>query len=111
MPWVLIITFNAATPPPKAVYRDTSRPRVGGLLGLADWATRLGRLPRLSCKRETEKIGLYMDRRVTPLQLILFTFSAKKTKYSLSDRKECYFTWFLLKLQPAKFQSVILWLD
>ena len=41
-----------------------TRPRLGGLPGLVDRATRLGGLPHLSCKREAEKIKVYMDRRV-----------------------------------------------
>ena len=41
-----------------------TQPRLGGLPGLVDRATRLGGLPHLSCKREAEKINVYMDRRV-----------------------------------------------
>ena len=37
----------------------------GRLPGLADWATRLGWLPHLSCKCESEKEEFIMDRQVT----------------------------------------------
>ena len=41
-------------------------PRLSGLPGLADRATRLGGSPNLSCKRDQIKMRDYMDRRVTP---------------------------------------------
>ena len=39
-------------------------PRLTGLPYLADRATRLGRSPHLSCKRDQDKIRNYIDRRV-----------------------------------------------
>ena len=59
----------------RAFTRDTSRPRTGGLPHLQVFtrenATPAGRVsrsarPHLSCKREAEKIKVYMDRRCTP---------------------------------------------
>ena len=41
-------------------------PRLRGLPGLADRATRLGGSPHLSCKRDQIKMRGYMDRLVTP---------------------------------------------
>ena len=41
-------------------------PRLTGLPYLADRAACLGGSPHLSCKRDQDKIGNYMDRRVTP---------------------------------------------
>ena len=41
-------------------------PRLRGLPGLADRATRLGGSPHLSYKRDQIKMRDYMDRRVTP---------------------------------------------
>ena len=40
-------------------------PRLGGLPGLADRATRLGGSPHLSCKRNQIKMKDYIDERVT----------------------------------------------
>ena len=65
----LLSLLTTATSPPKAVYRDTSRPRVGGLprLQVFIWqnATPAGRVTS-SCKYKTEKVGVYVNRRVTP---------------------------------------------
>ena len=85
--WLSTVSFNNdAKPPPKWVLRefDVSRirprlgglphlerlhgkiwPRLRGLPGLADRATRLGGSPHLSCKRDQIKMRDYMDRRVT----------------------------------------------
>ena len=85
--WLSIVSFNNdAKPPPKWILRefDVSRigprlgglphlerlhgkiwPRLRGLPGLADRATRLGGSPHLSCKRDQFKMRDYMDRRVT----------------------------------------------
>ena len=41
-------------------------PRLKGLRGLADRATRLGGSPHLSCKRNQIKTIDYMERRFTP---------------------------------------------
>ena len=82
-----IVTFNDdAKPPSKWILRefDVSRigprlgglphlerlhgkiwPRLRGLPGLADRATRLGGSPHLSCKRDQIKMRDYMDRRAT----------------------------------------------
>ena len=86
--WLSIVSFNNdAKPPPKWILRefDVSRigprlgglphlerlhgkiwPRLRGLPGLADRATRLGGSPHLSCKRDPSKMRDYMGRRVTP---------------------------------------------
>ena len=86
--WLSIVSFNNdAKPPPKWILCefDVSRigprlgglphlerlhgkiwPRLRGLPGLADRATRLGGSPHLSCKRDQIKMRDYMDRRVTP---------------------------------------------
>ena len=86
--WLSIFTFNNdAKPSPKWILRefDVSRigpqlgrlphlerllgkfwPRLRGLPGLADRATRLGGSPHLSCQRDQIKMRDYMDRRVTP---------------------------------------------
>ena len=88
MLWLSIVTFNNDTkPPPKWILHgfDASqiRPRLGGLPhlerlhgkiwprlrglpGLADRATRLDGSPHLSCKRDQIKTRDCMDRRVTP---------------------------------------------
>ena len=85
--WLSIATFNNdAKPQPKLILREFDvfriRPRLGGLPlletlhgkiwprlrglpGLADRATRLGGSPHLSCKRDPSKMRDYMDRRVT----------------------------------------------
>ena len=86
--WLSIVSFNNdAKPPPKWILRefDVSRirprpgglphlerlhgkiwPRLRGLPGLADRATRLGGSPHLSCRRDQIKMRDHMDRRVTP---------------------------------------------
>ena len=86
--WLSIVSFNNdAKPPPKWILREFDvswiRPRLGGLphlerlhgkiwprlrglLGLAERATRLGGSPHLSCKRDQIKMRDHMDRRVTP---------------------------------------------
>ena len=56
--WAGHLTFNRL--------HGKTLPRLTGLPGLVDRATRLGGLPHLSCKREAEKIRVYMDRRVIP---------------------------------------------
>ena len=87
MLWLSIVTFNNDTKlPPKWILRELSTanptptrrvihlkrlhskiwPRLRGLPGLADRATRLGGSPHLSCKRDPSKMRDYMDRRVTP---------------------------------------------
>ena len=90
--WLSIVNFNDdAKPPPKWILRefDVSRigprlgglphlerlhgkiwPRLRGLPGLADRATRLGGSPHLSCKRDQIKMRDYMNRRVTPPERI-----------------------------------------
>ena len=58
--------------PRKASYPTLKRlhgkilPRLRGLPGLPDQATRLGWSPHLSCKRDQIKIKDYLDGRVTP---------------------------------------------
>ena len=47
-----------------------SSPRLTGLPYLADRATRLGGSPHLQCKRDQDKVRIYMDRRVTPLKRV-----------------------------------------
>ena len=86
--WLSIVNFNNdAKPPPKWILRefDVSRigprlgrlphlkrlhgkiwPRLRGLPGLADRATRLGGSPHLSCKRDQIKMREYIDWRLTP---------------------------------------------
>ena len=86
--WLSLVTFdNDAKPQPKWILRefDVSRirprlggyptlkrlhgkilPRLRGLPGLADRASRLGGSPHLSCKRDQIKLRDCMDRRVTP---------------------------------------------
>ena len=53
-------------PPPWNVLHGKIEPRLRGLPGLVDRATRLGGSPHLSCKRDPSKMRVYMDRRVTP---------------------------------------------
>ena len=45
-------------------------PRLRGLPSLADWATRLGGSPHLSCKCDQIKMSDHMNRRVTPPKLV-----------------------------------------
>ena len=85
--WLSIVSFNNdAKLPPKSILRefDVSRirpwlrgwpdlerlhgkiwPRLRGLPGLADRATRLGGSRHLSCKRDQIKMRDHVDRRVT----------------------------------------------
>ena len=55
---------QAGYPTLRRLYGKLS-PRLIGLPYLADWATRLGGSPHLSYKRDQNKIGNYMNRRVT----------------------------------------------
>ena len=89
--WLSIVTYNDAKPPPKWILGefDVSRirpgkegyltlkrlrgqiwPRLRGLRGLPDRATRLGGSPHLSCKRNQIKTIDYMERRFTPAKRV-----------------------------------------